>query len=138
MKVFIYNQDNGRAAVCFPTGDLSLAEMRGRDFPEDAVMINKEELPMADFDFRDAWEVVSGSIETNIAKASDIAKDKIREMRGSKFAIADQEMLLAIEKGESLVTVAAKKTALRDFPERIDSAPTLPAMKSLINQFEAL
>ena len=138
MKVFIFTQEDGSAGICFPTGDLSFAEMRGRDFPEDAVMVNEEDLPVADKDFFDAWEVVNDKIEINMVKASDVAKDKIRAMREDKFTAADKDMFFSIEKGESLVAVAAKKTILRDFPARIDSAATLPAMKSLITQFERL
>ena len=138
MKAFIYNQEDGTAAVCFPTGELSFEEMRGRDFPEDAVMVDEKDLPTKDKDFFEAWEVVDGKIEINTKKASDVAKNKIRELREDKFVKADQEMLIAIEGGEPLINIAAKKKLLRDFPERVDKAATLTAMRALIRSFDSV
>ena len=55
-------------------------------------------------------------IKTNITKAKEIHKEKIREARISKLAEQDIEFQKALETGSSTTDIVAKKQALRDAP----------------------
>ena len=55
-------------------------------------------------------------ITTDMAKAKEIHKTKIRNARPSKFAELDIEFQRALETGADTTTIVAKKQALRDAP----------------------
>ena len=55
-------------------------------------------------------------ITTDMAKAKEIHKTRIREARSSKFSELDIEFQRALETGADTTTIVAKKQALRDAP----------------------
>ena len=55
-------------------------------------------------------------IKTDMAKAREIHKNKIREARTPKLAELDIEFQKALETGASTTDIVAKKQALRDAP----------------------
>ena len=53
----IYEQENGQVAVCHPTGHISIEEVLAKDCPDHAFIVDTSDLPMADFDFLNAWRM---------------------------------------------------------------------------------
>ena len=71
-------------------------------------------------------------IKTDMAKAKEIHKNKIREARTPKLAELDIELLKAQETSADTTAIVAKKQALRDAPadSKIDAATDEAALKA--------
>lgn len=74
-------------------------------------------------------------IKTDMAKAREIHKNKIREARKDKLAELDIEFQKALETGSSTTDIVSKKQALRDAPADSDiaSADTEAKLKAQWN-----
>ena len=74
-------------------------------------------------------------IKTNITKAKEIHKTKIREARTSKLAELDIEFQKALETSASTTDIDSKKQALRDAPadSAIDAATDEAGLKAQWN-----
>ena len=71
-------------------------------------------------------------IKTDMAKAKEIHRNRIRESRKSKLAEQDVEFQKALETGASTTDIVAKKQALRDAPadSGIAAASNTDALKA--------
>ncbi len=71
-------------------------------------------------------------IKTDMTKAKDIHRDRIRAARVDKLATLDIEFQRALETGASTTDIVAKKQALRDAPadSGIASASTADELKA--------
>ena len=67
-------------------------------------------------------------IKTDMAKAKEIHRTRIREARSPKLAELDVEFQKALETGASTTDIVAKKQALRD-------APADPVIDLATNEF---
>tara|TARA_B100000424_G_C22883750_1_gene470259 strand:- start:222 stop:485 length:264 start_codon:yes stop_codon:yes gene_type:complete len=74
-------------------------------------------------------------IKTDMAKAKNIHKTKIREAREPKLAALDVEFQKALETGASTTDIVAKKQVLRDAPadSAIENATTEAELKAQWN-----
>ena len=74
-------------------------------------------------------------IKTDMAKAREIHRTRIREARAPKLAELDVEFQKALETGASTTDIVAKKQALRDAPadSSIDAAINESELKSQWN-----
>ena len=74
-------------------------------------------------------------IKTDMAKAREIHKDRIRNIRILKLAELDIEFQQALETGASTTDIVSKKQALRDAPadSAIASANTEAKLKAQWN-----
>ena len=74
-------------------------------------------------------------ITTDMAKAKEIHKTKIRNARPPKFAELDIEFQRALETSADTTAIIAKKQALRDAPadSAIDAATTESELKAQWN-----
>ena len=74
-------------------------------------------------------------ITTDMAKAKEIHKTRIRAARPEKFAELDIEFQRALETSADTSTIVAKKQALRDAPadSSIDAATDEAGLKSQWN-----
>ena len=70
-------------------------------------------------------------LTTNIDKAKNIWKDKIRVARKPKLEELDVEFVRAQETGADTSAIVAKKKELRDFPAKVDSATTTDEIKAV-------
>jgi hypothetical protein len=75
-------------------------------------------------------------IKTDMAKAKEIHKSKIRIARKNKLAELDIEFQKALETGASTTDIVSKKQALRDAPadSAIESADTEAKLKTQWNK----
>ncbi len=74
-------------------------------------------------------------IKTDMAKAKELHKGKIREVREPLLSALDVEFQKALEKSEDTSTIVAKKQALRDAPadSAIDAATDEAGLKAQWN-----
>ncbi len=70
-------------------------------------------------------------LTTNIDKAKNIWKDKIRVARKPKLEELDVEFVRAQETGADTSAIVAKKKELRDYPAKVDDATTTDEIKAV-------
>ncbi len=70
-------------------------------------------------------------LTTNIDKAKNIWKDKIRIARKQKLEELDVEFVRAQETGADTSAIVAKKKELRDYPAKVDDATTTDEIKAV-------
>ena len=87
-QIIIYSQ-NGQVAVCVPTGEISIEEVKTKDTPEGSIIVDSSALPEADNDFFDAWELSNGVVTVNLDKAKAITKTRLRAERAPLLAAQD-------------------------------------------------
>lgn len=85
-------------------------------------------------DFRGAWSLSGSVIAEDMAKAKEIFKDKIREVRKPLLELEDVAYMRAIEDDDATAKAASasKKTALRDATNAsgIGAATTIAELKT--------
>ena len=88
----------------------------------------------SDRHFRGAWSLSGSVISEDMAKAKEIFKDKIREVRKPLLDAEDVTYMKALEAGDTDAQAAsvAAKNALRDAPAAaaIDAASDIAALKA--------
>ena len=91
----------------------------------------------SDRHFRGAWSLNGSVISEDMAKAKEIFKDKIREVRKPLLDAEDVTYMKALEAGDTDAQAAsvAAKNALRDAPAAaaIDAASDIAALKAAWN-----
>jgi len=143
-KRIVYQGDEGIAAVVIPAPDYSgtMEDLLERVVPENC----KDSADIVDVDtvendrtFRNAWVTEKGkSTEVDLAKAKDVAKDKVRQARTPKFAELDVAYLLADEAGDgdAKAAVVVKKQTARDATAdtKITNADSVDNLKTGMNE----
>jgi hypothetical protein len=88
----------------------------------------------ANRDFRGAWSLSGNVISEDLAKAKEIFRDKIREVRAPLLAKEDVTYMKALEADDADAKAAsvAAKAALRDAPAAaaIDAATDIASLKA--------
>jgi len=88
----------------------------------------------ANRDFRGAWSLSGSVISEDLAKAKEIFRDKIREVRAPLLAKEDVTYMKALEADDADAKAAsvAAKAALRDAPAAaaIDAATDIASLKA--------
>ena len=88
----------------------------------------------SDRHFRGAWSLSGSVISEDLAKAKEIFKDKVREVRGPLLEAEDVVYMKALEANDATAKAASvtKKTALRNAPaaSAISDASTIAELKA--------
>ena len=114
MSRIIYTNSDGTVSIITPAGDVNNAI---KDVPSGlSYEIVEDSAIPTDRSFRNAWKQNSKTIETDMTKAKEIHKDKIRIARTPKLAELDIEFQKALETSSSTTDIVAKKQLLRDAP----------------------
>ena len=114
MSKIIYTNSDGTVSIITPAGDVNDAI---KDVPSGlSYEIVEDSVIPTDRSFRNAWKQNSKTIETDMTKAKEIHKDKIRIARTPKLAELDIDFQRALETGADTSTIVAKKQTLRDAP----------------------
>ena len=114
MSKIIYTNSDGTVSIITPAGDVNDAI---KDVPSGlSYEIVEDSVIPTDRSFRNAWKQNSKTIETDMTKAKEIHKDKIRIARTPKLAELDIEFQRALETSADTSTIVAKKQTLRDAP----------------------
>jgi hypothetical protein len=129
-QVIIYSQ-NGQVAVCVPTGELDINAVKAKDTPSTSIIVQDSELPQADNDFFDAWELNAGIVTVNLDKAKELTKARLRAQREPLLAAQDVLFQRAQETGADTTAIVAEKTRLRDVTSLADSCTSTAELRAL-------
>ena len=131
MNVIIFTNDNGGVSVCVPTGELDIEAVKAKDTPSHSIIVQDSELPQADNDFFDAWELSNGVVTVNLDKAKAITKNRLRSERAPLLAAQDVAFQRALETGADTAAIVAEKARLRDITGLADACTTLDELRAL-------
>ena len=130
-QVIIFTNDNGGVSVCIPTGELPIEAVKAKDTPSHSIIVQDSELPQADNDFFNAWELANGAVTVNLAKAKEITKERLRAERAPLLAAQDVLFQRAQESGADTTAIVAEKNRLRDVTALADACTTTQQLREL-------
>lgn len=130
-QVIIFTNDNGGVSVCHPTGELPIEAVKAKDTPSHSIIVQDSELPQADNDFFNAWELANGVVTVNLAKAKEITKERLRAERAPLLAAQDVLFQRAQESGADTTAIVAEKNRLRDVTALADACTTTAELRAL-------
>ena len=131
MQVIIFTNDNGGVSVCVPTGELDIQAVKAKDTPSHSIIVDSADLPEADNDFFDAWELNDGVVSVNLNKAKELTKRRLRAERAPLLAAQDVAFQRALETGADTATIVAEKQRLRDITNLADACTTTAELRAL-------
>jgi hypothetical protein len=134
-QVIVYTSDEGTLHICIPTPeylvDHTIEDVLAKDCPAHAIIVDRTELPQADADFTDSWELVDGKVLVNFGKAQEQTKTRLRIERESLLAAQDVAFQRALESGADTSAIVAEKQRLRDITKLADTATTLDELRAI-------
>jgi hypothetical protein len=130
-QVIIFTNSNGGVSVCIPTGELPIEVVKSRDTPSTSIIVQDSELPQADNDFFNAWELANGVVTVNLDKAKEITKARLRAQREPLLAAQDVLFQRAQESGGDTIAIVAEKQRLRDVTTLVDGCTTTAELRAL-------
>lgn len=99
-QVIIFENENGGVSVCYPTGEISVEEVKAKDTPEHSIIVDTSELP-ENHDFIDAWELVNGKVMVNEDKKTMIMLEREAPIVAKQSALS-KLMALGLTEEEAL------------------------------------
>jgi len=132
-NVIVFTNQNGSVSICFPTGELSIQEVKAKDIPNniESYIVQYDSLPISNNDFFDAWEQNKGVITINISKAKEITKKRLRVEREPYLLAQDVAFQRALETGADTSEIVAEKNRLRNITSLTDSCNSLEELRSI-------
>lgn len=131
-NVIIFTNENGGVSVCVPTGELDINAVKAKDTPSHSIIVQDSELPQADNDFFDAWELSNGAVIVNLDKAKEITKKRLRAEREPLLAAQDVLFQRALETGADTSSIVAEKQRLRDVTNLANVCTTTAELRALV------
>jgi len=131
MQVIIFTNENGSVSVCVPTRELDIQAVKVKDTPNHSIIVQDSELPQADNDFFDAWELSNGTVSVNLVKAKTLTKTRLREEREPLLATQDVLFQRALETNADTTIIVAEKQRLRDITNLADTCTTTAQLRAL-------
>jgi len=130
-KIIAFTNELGGVSICVPTGELSIQEVKAKDTPLNSVIMDASELPEADNDFFNSWELIDGYVLVNLDKAKAQTKDRLRAERAPLLAAQDVAFQRALEEGKDTAAIVAEKQRLRDITNLVDGCKTTEELRGL-------
>jgi hypothetical protein len=130
-QVIIFSNSNGGVSVCIPTGELDIHAVKAKDTPSTSIIVQESELPQADNDFFNAWELNAGIVTVNLDKAKELTRARLRAEREPLLAAQDVLFQRAQESGGDTTAIVAEKQRLRDVTTLVDGCTTTAELRAL-------
>jgi hypothetical protein len=134
-QVIIYTNENGGVSMCIPTPEVleshGIDWIKEKDTPAGSLIVDQDDLPNADNDFFNSWELVDSSVVVNFNKAKEITKTRLRIEREPLLAAQDVLYMRATEASQDTTAIVAEKQRLRDLPTLADACTTLAQLRNL-------
>ena len=130
-QVIIFTNENGGVSVCVPTGELDIQAVKAKDTPSHSIIVQDSELPHADNDFFDAWELSNGTVSVNLTKAKALTKTRLRREREPLLATQDVLFQRAQESNADTTAIVAEKNRLRNITNGVDICTTTAELRAL-------
>ena len=83
----------------------------------------------SDRTFRNAWEKDEKVIKTNMTKAKDMTKDRLRDERKPLLEAQDVAFQRALEESKDTSAIVTEKNRLRDITKQVDNMKTIDELK---------
>ena len=133
-QVIIFSNDNGGVSVCVPTGEMDINAVKAKDTPSNSIIVDSADLPQADNDFFNAWELTDGVVTVNLDKAKELTRDRLRMERVPLLNAQDVAYMRATEAGADTTAIVAEKQRLRDITGLVDGCTTTAELRGLVCQ----
>lgn len=130
-QVIIFTNEMGGVSVCTPSGELDIESTKAKDTPEHSIIVDSSDLPEADNDFFNAWELNGETVSVNIDKAKALTKDRLRAARTPLLQAQDVLYMRALEQGQDTTAIVAEKQRLRDITSLADACTTTAELRAL-------
>lgn len=130
-QVIIFTNDNGGVSVCTPTGEIDIYAVKAKDTPSHSIIVDSADLPQADNDFFNAWELNGGVVSINLTKAKAITKERLRMERVPLMNAQDVLFQRAQESNADTTAIVAEKQRLRDITNAVDTCTTTAELRAL-------
>jgi len=130
-QVIIFSNSNGGVSVCIPTGELDIHAVKAKDTPSTSIIVQDSELPQADNDFFNAWELADGVVTVNLDKAKELTRSRLRAEREPLLAAQDVLFQRAQETGGDTAAIVAEKQRLRDVTGLVDGCASTAELRAL-------
>jgi uncharacterized protein YdcH (DUF465 family) len=130
-KIIAFTNELGGVSICVPTGELSIEEVKAKDTPLNSIIMDASELPEADNDFFNSWELIDGYVLVNLDKAKLQTKDRLRTERVPLLAAQDVAFQRALEEDKDTAAIVAEKERLRDITNLVDGCKTTEELRGL-------
>ena len=130
-NVIIFTNENGGVSVCVPTGELDIQAVKAKDTPSNSIIVQDSELPSADNDFFDAWELSNGTVSVNLTKAKAMTKTRLRREREPLLAVQDVLFQRAQESNADTTAIVVEKNRLRNITNGVDTCTTTAELRAL-------
>jgi hypothetical protein len=133
-QVIIFSNDNGGVSVCVPTGEMDINAVKAKDTPSNSIIVDSADLPQADNDFFNAWELADGVVTVNLDKAKEITRNRLRMERVPLLNAQDVAYMRAVETNADTTAIVAEKQRLRDITGLVDGCTTTAELRGLVCQ----
>jgi hypothetical protein len=130
-QVIIFTNDNGGVSVCVPTGELDINTVKAKDTPSHSMIVQDSELPQADNDFFDAWELSNGTVFVSLTKAKALTKTRLRAERTPLLAAQDVLFQRAQESNADTTAIVIEKNRLSNITSLADDCTTTAELRAL-------
>jgi len=130
-QVIIFTNSNGGVSVCIPTGELPIEAVKAKDTPSTSIIVQDSELPQADNDFFNAWELANGVVTVNLDKAKELTRSRLRAEREPLLAAQDVLYMRAMEAQADVSAIVAEKQRLRDITSLVDGCASTQELREL-------
>jgi hypothetical protein len=130
-QIIIFTNENGNVSICIPTGELDIQAVKDKDTPSNSIIIQDSELPSADNDFFDAWELSNGTVSVNLTKAKSLTKTRLRREREPLLAAQDVLFQRAQESNADTTAIIAEKNRLRNITNGVDTCTTTAELRAM-------
>ena len=131
MQVIIFTNESGGVSVCTPTNELPIEEVKAKDTPSGSIIVDASNLPNADNDFFNAWELSGSTVSVNLDKAKEITKARLRAEREPLLQAQDVLFQRALEASADTTAIVAEKQRLRDITNLVDGCTTTEELRGL-------
>ena len=117
--------------MCVPTGEIDIQAVKDKDTPSHSIIVQDSELPHADNDFFNAWELNNGTVSVNLTKAKELTKARLRREREPLLVAQDVLFQRAQESNADTTAIITEKKRLRDITNLVDTCTTINELRVL-------
>jgi hypothetical protein len=130
MRIIYKDSDGVKVIIPSPNYKGTLEELAKKRVPEGLTykIVSDDSIP-ADRYFRNAWDMKSGKVVTDITKAKELKKEILRQERKPLLEALDVEVMKNIKDPVKIDEIESQKQKLRDITSDIDKIKTVDELK---------
>jgi hypothetical protein len=133
MRIIYKDSEGVNVIIPSPHYKGTLKELAKKRVPEGLAykIVSDDSIP-ADRYFRNAWDIKSGKVVTDITKAKEIKKEILRRERKEFFTANDILFMEAVEEqdNEKLQKFRVERQKLRDITKEVDKLKSVDELKA--------